>query len=209
MVCKIFGAGEQCSREQILPKNDVDLVIAADGGIAWLSELNIKPDLVLGDFDSFEGNPPEGALIHPVRKDDTDMGLAVQEGLERGYVNFELYGGTGGREDHTMANYQLLKKIALRGGRGYLIGPRMTATVVLDSEINFYSKDTGTISVFSMDENAENVDIEGLSYELRSETLTNSYALGVSNSFVGNHARIAVKKGTLLIIGEYLPDDVK
>ncbi len=208
MVCKVFGAGERCGRQRILPVTDADMVIAADGGLAWLSELEMEPDFVLGDFDSLEGEPPEGAVIHPTRKNDTDMGLAVQEGIRRGFACFELYGGTGGREDHTMANYQLLKKIALLGGRGYLIGPCMTATVILDSEIGFRRKSTGTISVFSMDETAEGVNLKGLAYELNDVELSNSFALGVSNEFVGTEARIAVKRGALLIIGEYLPDDV-
>ena len=34
-----------------------DLVIAADGGYAYLKEMGIEPDVLLGDFDSLEVTP--------------------------------------------------------------------------------------------------------------------------------------------------------
>lgn len=209
MCCKIFGAGDRCGTERISPYRPDDLIFAADGGLQWLTELGRKPDLVLGDFDSLEGGPPEGAVCFPQQKDDTDMGLAVEEGLRRGFRKFELYGGTGGRPDHTMANYQLLTKLAKQGAGGFLIDDRMTATVIADGAIRFRAKPSGLLSVFSMDEVSEGVTIEGLYYTLREGTLTNSFALGVSNEFCGGEAVIRVRKGTLLIIGEYLPEDIR
>lgn len=209
MTCKIFGAGDVCTKERISPRSQDDLIIAADGGYQWLADMGWKPDVVLGDFDSLPAGPPKEAVCYPRQKDDTDMGLAVEEGLRRGCRKFELYGGTGGRADHTMANYQLLTKLAKQGAQGYLIDSRMTATVLSDGEIRFRAKPSGLLSVFSLDEVSEGVTISGLYYPLTEKTLTNSYALGVSNEFQGSEAAVRVRKGTLLIIGEYLPEDVK
>ena len=87
--CYIYGAMPCGSTEKL---EEGDLLIAADGGYAYLQ--GQKPDLVVGDFDSL-GYVPEGEQIirHPVQKDDTDMLLAVREGLKRGYRKFVLYGG--------------------------------------------------------------------------------------------------------------------
>lgn len=50
---------------------------------------NITPDLLLGDFDSLH-TVPDFARIRrvPVEKDDTDMMLAIKEGLGRGETEF-------------------------------------------------------------------------------------------------------------------------
>ena len=87
--CYIYGAMPSGSTEKL---EEGDLLIAADGGYAYLQ--GQKPDLVVGDFDSL-GYVPEGVQIirHPVQKDDTEMLLAVREGLKRGYRKFVLYGG--------------------------------------------------------------------------------------------------------------------
>ena len=106
-ICCIIGA---CGPGEILvPDRERTLVIAADGGLRYLEEQAITPDLVVGDFDSL-GRVPEGGNIlrHPVEKDDTDTMLAVKLGLAQGCDTFLLYGCTGGRPDHTYANYQTL-----------------------------------------------------------------------------------------------------
>ena len=48
--CVIVGAGEVSERE--IRVDDGDYVIAADGGLKYLSDRGIKADMVLGDFDS-------------------------------------------------------------------------------------------------------------------------------------------------------------
>ena len=54
--CYIFGA----LNTEIVDFNpqENDLIIAADGGYSTLKKLNIKPDLVVGDFDSLEYRKP-------------------------------------------------------------------------------------------------------------------------------------------------------
>lgn len=148
----------------------------------------------------------------PVEKDDTDMGAAVKIGLERGYKTFYLYGGTGGRWDHTIANLQLLKHIALCGGTGFLIGPRLTATVVhadgAGRTIIIQGNSVGRpFSLFAMG-TAEGVTIRGAKYETDEVTLTDDHALGVSNETTEKCTAVSLRKGTLLVVGEYLPCDI-
>lgn len=56
--CFIFGAGSFYGLSN-RPKEG-DLVIAADGGLLYLSKLGISPNILLGDFDSLEENAPQG-----------------------------------------------------------------------------------------------------------------------------------------------------
>lgn len=225
-VCMIFGAGEMTPKDRITMPSDGDLIIAADGGLLELTEClpGVKPDIFLGDLDSINGEvdllkhfcEKNGITMmkHPVEKDDTDMGLAVMEGASRGYREFYLYGGTGGRWDHTIANCQLLASIAAEGGRGFLVGPGLTATVITadgssETMIRIDGREGGTLSVFSASDLSEGVCIEGAYYKADNVTLTNRFSLGVSNHFTKEAAVVRLRKGILLIVGDYLPADCR
>ena len=112
-VCHIVGGGDFFGIRSV---GEGDFIIAADKGFRYLQNLGITPDLVIGDFDSL-GHTPSGRniIVLPCEKNDTDMGAAVAEGVERGYKNFILYGATGGRPDHTLANIQLISLLSSRG----------------------------------------------------------------------------------------------
>lgn len=117
-ICYIFAALPSGPLPAIGPE---DYVIAADAGYMQLG--GIRPDLVVGDFDSL-GFAPENERVvrHPARKDDTDTLLAVKLGLEKGCTRFVILGGLGGRLDHTIANIQTLSYLAARAARGCLAG---------------------------------------------------------------------------------------
>ena len=199
-ICYVVGAGEFCPRG--LTPGPGDLVIAADGGFAALEGLGRSPDLVVGDFDSLGHRPDHPHVVAlPVEKDDTDMHSAIRLGWERGYRAFRLYGGTGGRIDHTLANIQSLAWLASQRGRGWLVGPDWTATVLSDGgALTLEAGRQGMVSVFCLGDRAEGVDIQGLKYGLSDGVLTADYPLGVSNSFLGRESRVSVRRGKLLVL---------
>ena len=123
----IFGAGDYTGMPQIGSLASNSLVIAADGGYKYLDSLGIAPDIYIGDYDSSEC--PEGvdAVRLPVEKDDTDMLAAVRLALGRGCREIHMFGGTGGRLDHTLANIQTLHFVTGRGGCGAAIAVVMAA----------------------------------------------------------------------------------
>ena len=196
--CIIFGAA--AFDALILPIDQDDLVIAADGGLTHLSKIGISPDVILGDFDSL-GYIPEGAQVFPVEKDDTDVMLAVRHGLKAGFREFLIYGGMDGkRSDHTMANFQTLAFLRRNNARGYLIGQEQSATVISEESAVFPSGAMGILSVFCLGRNASGVTIRGLKYSLENGTLTTDFPLGVSNHFTDSKAEITVKDGNLLLL---------
>ncbi len=175
-------------------------VIAADGGLAHCRALNIRPDAILGDFDSL-GYTPRGGQVFPVEKDDTDSMLAVRHGLKQGCDRFLIYGALEGpRLDHAVANLQTLQFLADQGTQGLLIGQSSLATVVKNGAICLRAMDEGLVSVFCMGSDAQGVTIRGLQYGLEDGTLTAGFPLGVSNHFIGKTGEISVKNGSILII---------
>jgi len=202
MAVYIMGAGEFCGFfTRPLPH---DLVIAADGGYATCQKEGIMPDLVLGDFDSLGAVPEHpNTFIVPVEKDDTDMMLAMKKGLSMGHREFHLYGGTGGRLDHTLANLQSLLYLARHGARGWLYDKNARYTVLENGILTLPAQDDGILSVFAMDGKTEGVTITGAKYPLSDGILTPDFPLGVSNHFVGQAVTVTAQKGALLIcVGE-------
>ena len=130
MACIIFGAGSYYGLTR--RPEPGDYIIAADGGWQYCKQEGIVPDLLLGDFDSL-AVVPDFAHIHrvPVEKDDSDMMLAIKDGLSHGQIEFHLYGGMGGvRSDHTLANIQSLLYLTCHGARGWLYGDKEQYTVI-------------------------------------------------------------------------------
>lgn len=197
-VCRIIGAGE-CEKLDF-EKQKGDLIIAADGGCAYLEKAGIKPDIIIGDFDSL-GSVPKGDEVIRLNpeKDITDMNAAVKEGVKRGYTEFHLYGACGGRIDHTLANIQLVASLAENKLKAF-IHDNMIITAVCSGMLKFESDCKGYISVFSHSDKCGGVTIEGLKYTLKDAELYNSFPLGVSNEFIGTESEITVKNGTLIVI---------
>ena len=123
--CFIFGAGPFFG----LPVSPApgDVVFAADGGYRHCQAAGLQPDLLLGDFDSLN-DLPKGIPIHtfPVEKDDTDTMLAIKYGLKEGYRTFHLYGGTGGRPDHTPGQPSGLGVFGPGGGNGLSLRKKLS-----------------------------------------------------------------------------------
>lgn len=200
-VCYIVGAGD--NEGTLFIKKPEDFVIAADGGLLTINGLGIVPDIILGDFDSL-GYVPKGDNIirHKVEKDDTDMMLAVEKAIELGYHNITIFGGTGGRTDHTIANLQTMLYASTNGVNIKMMDSGNVYRVITDEKITLQAKNKGTFSVFAMGGRAKGVNIEGAMYSMKNGELTSDNPTAVSNSFAGHNVNISVEEGSLLIIEE-------
>lgn len=197
----LFGAGEVYGLT--LPLVDADYVIAVDGGYTFTKEHGIDVHVVVGDFDSL-GTPPvsEQVYVLPVQKDDTDMLAAIKLALQEECTELHIFGGTGGRVDHTLANIQCLAYLGKQGKKAYLYDEQYTITMVYNDIFLLPTKKRGNVSVFCYGEQAQGVFLEGLLYTLENATLTNTFPIGVSNAFVGEKACVKVEDGMLLVCWE-------
>lgn len=204
-ICYIVGGGD-FDADRFYPKKE-DYIIAADSGLVYIEEAGCHPDLIVGDFDSL-GYRPEGenVVCHPVEKDDTDVALAAEIAIEKGYDTIYFFGLIGGRLDHTLANLQLLTALCQKGIKVYVFGPDCTITALTQGGLQFTEDYFGTVSVFAATEEVQGVNLQGLKYALENATLTNRKALGVSNEFIGMLATISVAEGVLWIMWQESAD---
>jgi len=208
--CILICAGD-IALSDVQYDKDKDTVIAVDGGLLYCTFLQLEPDLIVGDFDSVDEErweaikvimreTPEKVVRLIPEKDDTDTLAALRIGLEMGYENFHIYGGLGGRLEHTIANMQCLSFLKKQGAKGYLMGESTMVTVIQNETLRFRKEMEGFVSVFAMGEKAEHVTINGMKYLLDDATISNDFPVGISNEFVGEEGSITVGKGQLAVI---------
>src|SRR5450759_4746868 len=92
-----------------------DLLICADGGACTALKYDLRPQRVIGDFDSLtqtelDALEKRGAFLerHPTHKDETDLELALLFAAAAQCEEIVVLGGLGGRLDQTVANVMLL-----------------------------------------------------------------------------------------------------
>lgn len=146
-----------------------DFILCADGGYAHARRMGLRPDLLIGDFDSVK--PPEHAgcevYSYPPEKDDTDMLLALKCGLERGFRDYLILGGLGGRLDHTIANFTVLAYAIDHGAKAVLQDEKNAAILLRDSAISVPVCPGFKLSVFPYGGGAKGVCLRGVKYPWR------------------------------------------
>lgn len=198
----ILGAADINDYSAIKSKlKDDDFIVSADGGINHLTPLGVKADLYLGDFDSSEIPVTDTEILtYPIEKDDTDTMLAIKTGLSRGCKNFMIFGGMGGRFDHTFANIQSLL-YAERHGANAVMADENNLMFVLKNDTAYIEKNEDEkVSLFAVNGAAHGVTLTGFYYKLDNGSLFPHDPMGVSNYIVEPQGKITVKKGTLLVV---------
>ncbi|MDR3313867.1 MAG: thiamine diphosphokinase [Oscillospiraceae bacterium] len=199
--CYLVGAAPPAERIKPQPG---DFIIAVDGGSDTLRKWGITPDFALGDFDSIQAAVPENVPCkrYPAEKDESDMELALWEGLHRGFRRFEFIGAGGGRPDHTYANLQLLVQAAELGAFAALRFPGGCTAAALVASGTLLLHGSGTVSVFAFGGDAEGVTLRGLKYPLERARLSGGAPIGLSNEIAGGEAEITLESGALLVFWE-------
>lgn len=178
-----------------------DYVMAVDGGFAHLETIDRKPDMAIGDFDSL-GYVPRGLRVvrRSPHKDESDMELALIRAKAQRFGTVYVFGGLGRRLDHTLANLQLFAKFAEKGISVSAIGDDSLVTFLAGPDLlELPARESGTLSIFAMNDECEGVFERGLEWELDDHTLTNRTSLGLSNEFKGEAVMVGVEEGTIAV----------
>ena len=186
-----------------LPQPDeTTFVIACDRGYAYARRCGIRPDLLVSDFDSYDGpvDPEIPLQRFPSEKDDTDTMIAIRAALERGFREAVLYCALGGRLDHTLANLQSLAFALSHGLRLRIVSEDTEVMLLQDGTLSLPRREGFALSVFAFSERCRGGSLHGTKYTLTDAELENSVPLGVSNEWAAEAATVSVTAGTLLIV---------
>ncbi len=178
-----------------------DFNIFCDGGLRHGKELGIFPNLIVGDFDSYDKPETETeTIVLPCEKDDTDTVFAVKEALDRGFDEFLLVGATGDRMDHTIANLSLLLMLDSLKKPAKIVDDYSEMEIVSHSPAYVEDK-FSYFSLLNISGTTKGVTIENAKYPLDRAEIKCDYQYGISNEVIkGKRARISVAEGRALLI---------
>ena len=112
-----------------------------------------------------------------------------------------MFGGTGGRFEHTFANISLLAAASQSGVSVEMIDDIHIFRSISNDSIKINRKDNQQISIFAYGSDAIGVTLKGFHYSLSDFTLDPFYgSLGTSNDIIDEYGEIIVENGTLIIV---------
>ncbi|CAM3743064.1 thiamine diphosphokinase [Mesobacillus thioparans] len=184
--------------------------VGIDRGVFYLLEAGVHPTAAFGDFDSV--SEQEMASIEKAvadlkkfkpEKDETDLELALNWAIGQNPESIAIFGATGGRIDHFMANVQLLVR-PLEEGAPALIQ-------IIDTQNILYIKKPGNYTVEPIDEfkyisflpvtpSVSGLSLENFKYPLNDCHIPMGSTLCISNELIRGHGTFSFSEGILLVV---------
>ena len=184
-----------------------DLIICCDGGMEHAKNLQVKPDYIVGDFDSVKEdvfayfkamNIP--TYTFPTQKDETDMQLGIEVAIKEGGTDLILFGGIGDRFDHTLANAHLLLGLVKKGIRARLVDEK-NCVELIDKSMTVYGKAGDLVSTIPLSMVVEGLTLQGFAYPLEKKDLRlDDEVVAVSNVLLDKVGQVEIEKGYLFVI---------
>jgi thiamine pyrophosphokinase len=184
--------------------------VGIDRGVFYLLNAGIKPAMAFGDFDSvtveelaeIEKEVSDLKKFKP-EKDETDMELALNWAIEQQPESISIFGATGGRLDHLMANIQLLLKPLQQGIN--------IPTEIIDTNNILYVKNPGTYTANKLEDfkyisflpatpSVSGMTLENFKYPLKDCHIPMGSTLCISNELIRDHGTFSFSEGILLVV---------
>lgn len=215
--CVIVGAAQIHNYKKIKRYfSKDDFFIFCDGGLNHQKKLGVKPNLIVGDFDSynFRGLSPRKTnkfdrgqtskiIKLPHEKDDTDSFFACKQGVQLGFSKFLLLGVVGGRFDHSLVNISILLYLQEHQKNALLIDDFSEMQLVEKNEI-LIPDSFSYFSLLCIDGDVSGVTIKNAKFPLENAEIKTSFQYACSNEVIkGKSASVSVQKGTLLLIKDF------
>lgn len=174
---------------------DVDW-IGIDVGCQKILEAG-KPCLfAIGDFDSgrLPDNLPFPIERHPIAKDETDSQLAMAKAEAMGYKHIILWGGLGGRLDHTLAN---LRCMAWMYPSVVCMEEKQRVSILLPGN-HTIAQGYKHVSFFALEPSV--VSLIGFEYPLDHTRIDQKDFYTCSNSILAETATVEVYEGRVICV---------
>ena len=181
----IIANGASCSFEllgQLLEWSPI--VVVLDSAMERVLQLDIKVDVLLGDFDG-DFNPEiykekqyPLEIVHTPNQDKTDLEKALDYLIEKGHQAVNIVWATGKRADHTITN--ITNIIRYRNKLKIVILDDHSKIFLLPNKFEKWYTANTPISLIPIGK-VTGITTQNLFYPLQNEELTMGYRTGSSN----------------------------
>ncbi|MGG4488886.1 thiamine diphosphokinase [Metabacillus idriensis] len=191
-----------------LASYDKDSVIwiGVDRGVIFLQDAGITPDRAFGDFDSISDHEREDLAkssldmnLFPSEKDQTDTEIALEWAILQEPDEIYLFGSTGGRLDHFLANTQLLAKYPVAPIK--IIDHTNEITVHLPGTYHIGRESSHPyISFLPVSGEVRGITLKGFKYPLSNCHIKLGSTLCISNELILPFGTFSFEQGILMMV---------
>ena len=184
---------------------ETDLIIAVDGGGNFCREMDVVPEMLIGDFDSLNAQTKDyfemrsvEIIPFPADKDYIDMVLGIEEAIRRNCDEILILGAFGGkRADMFFGNLMALSlfdlPIIMKNEWSEARFLKAGKNLDLEGKIGDY------VSLIPLSDHMITGKSTGLKYQLGSLQFHRGETRSISNELMTEKASLSLKEGEAIV----------
>jgi thiamine pyrophosphokinase len=168
--------------------------IAVNGGYEFFKRAKIRPDIVIGDFDSLKKSSVRGtrSLSFPQHKDKTDAELALEYCVKKKFKSIDIVMPAIGEPDHFMGLISLLANPKIRKLSVRIVNHKLEIKLLKNELIKLTNCVGHNFSVKAVC-NSIKLTCAGTRYEAKALKIEPWQTTGLRNVVVNKNAVISIK----------------
>ncbi|WP_185862158.1 thiamine diphosphokinase [Blattabacterium cuenoti] len=176
-------------------------IFAVDGAFYYLNKLGVSVDYIIGDLDSLlkKDIPSENNFIYTYDQRYTDFDKALNIIYKKGFLNINVWGGSGKEQDHFLGNISTALKYKKK--LSIIFHDEYYYYFLSEKKTFFNHKKNKKVSLFPFPK-VEGLQTHGLKYSINNGFLKIGGNIGIRNESNEKRIEIMYKKGELLIFIE-------
>lgn len=184
--------------KEIPDVRDYEKIYCTDGAYAFLLSKKIRPDYVIGDFDSVSIDDISSfvEIVEILDQDSTDFDKSLQFIIDKGHKAVDVFGSTGMEHDHFLGN--LSTALAFKNQIEITFIDDYSIFFFIDKNMSLENVKNRVISLIPFHQ-AKNVQTKGLVYPLNGMDLELGKRIGTRNIANEDRVEISYESGELLV----------